>query len=294
MLLSILTATLLWADLVEPLRLGRARGDLRLRRDRLDRRLPQGGEEQPEGPLGEGEILLAVADRRSPPRSTSPSPCRRRRSGQILDLFSAWVASGFSMTLARQGRPDRAVLQERRYPLGVFGFILLSYFVIVGTSNAVNLTDGLDGLAIMPAVMVAGGLAVFAMVTGRVDYSRYLLFPYIPARRSSPFFAVRSSARASASSGSTPTRPTCSWATWARFALGAALGTVARDRPAGDRAFHHGRRVRRGNRLGDDPGPRISSGAAASAFSEWRRFTTTTSCRDGRSLRWSSASGSSP
>src|SRR5438132_1570944 len=50
----------------------------------------------------------------------------------------------------------------------------------VGASNAVNLTDGLDGLAIMPAVMVAGGLAVFAMVTGRVDYSRYLLFPYIP------------------------------------------------------------------------------------------------------------------
>ena len=66
------------------------------------------------------------------------------------------------------------------YPLGVFGFITLSYFVIVGTSNAVNLTDGLDGLAIMPAVMVAGGLGVFAMVTGRVDYSRYLLFPYIP------------------------------------------------------------------------------------------------------------------
>jgi len=62
----------------------------------------------------------------------------------------------------------------------VFGFILLSYFVIVGTSNAVNLTDGLDGLAIMPAVMVAGGLAVFAMVIGRVDYSRYLLYPYIP------------------------------------------------------------------------------------------------------------------
>ena len=66
------------------------------------------------------------------------------------------------------------------YPLGVFGFITLSFFVILGTGHAVNMTDGLDGLAIMPAVMVAGGLAVFAMVIGRVDYSKYLLFPYIP------------------------------------------------------------------------------------------------------------------
>src|SRR5258707_7331249 len=66
------------------------------------------------------------------------------------------------------------------YPLGVFGFITLSYFVIVGTSNAVNLTDGLDGLAIMPAVMVAGGLAGFAMVLGRGGYFRHPLLSFIP------------------------------------------------------------------------------------------------------------------
>jgi phospho-N-acetylmuramoyl-pentapeptide-transferase len=101
-------------------------------------------------------------------------------SGQILDLFSSWVASGFSMTLPAKADLIVPFFKNIAYPLGAFGFILLSYFVIVGTSNAVNLTDGLDGLAIMPAVMVAGGLAVFAMVTGRVDYSRYLLFPYIP------------------------------------------------------------------------------------------------------------------
>jgi phospho-N-acetylmuramoyl-pentapeptide-transferase len=101
-------------------------------------------------------------------------------SGQILDLFSSWVASGFSMTLPAKADLIVPFFKNIAYPLGVFGFILLSYFVIVGSSNAVNLTDGLDGLAIMPAVMVAGGLAVFAMVTGRVDYSRYLLFPYIP------------------------------------------------------------------------------------------------------------------
>jgi phospho-N-acetylmuramoyl-pentapeptide-transferase len=92
----------------------------------------------------------------------------------------AWVGSGFSMDLPPNADLIVPFAKNVAYPLGVFGFITLSYLVIVGTSNAVNLTDGLDGLAIMPAVMVAGGLAVFAMVLGRVDYSRYLLFPYIP------------------------------------------------------------------------------------------------------------------
>ena len=98
----------------------------------------------------------------------------------ILELVSSWVASGFSLTMPAKADLIVPFYKNIAFPLGVFGFIVLSYLVIVGTSNAVNLTDGLDGLAIMPAVMVAGGLAVFAMVTGRVDYSRYLLFPYIP------------------------------------------------------------------------------------------------------------------
>lgn len=63
--------------------------------------------------------------------------------------------------------------------LGPF-FILLTYFVIVGSSNAVNLTDGLDGLAIMPAVMISGALGVFAYVTGNVQYANYLGIPYVP------------------------------------------------------------------------------------------------------------------
>jgi len=58
-------------------------------------------------------------------------------------------------------------------------FILVAYLVIVGTSNAVNLTDGLDGLAIMPTVMVAGGLGIFAYVTGHFEFAEYLGFPYI-------------------------------------------------------------------------------------------------------------------
>jgi len=59
-------------------------------------------------------------------------------------------------------------------------YVLLTYFVIVGTSNAVNLTDGLDGLAIVPVVLVAGAFAVFAYVTGNVNFSQYLNIPYIP------------------------------------------------------------------------------------------------------------------
>ncbi|HVC01053.1 MAG TPA: phospho-N-acetylmuramoyl-pentapeptide-transferase [Steroidobacteraceae bacterium] len=65
-------------------------------------------------------------------------------------------------------------------PMGAVGFVALAYFVIVGTSNAVNLTDGLDGLAIMPAVMVAAALGVFAYATGNFKFASYLQIPYIP------------------------------------------------------------------------------------------------------------------
>lgn len=64
-------------------------------------------------------------------------------------------------------------------PLGPF-YIVLTWFVIVGTSNAVNLTDGLDGLAILPAVLVAGGLGAIAYATGNVNFSSYLQIPYVP------------------------------------------------------------------------------------------------------------------
>ena len=63
-------------------------------------------------------------------------------------------------------------------PMGIF-YVVLTYFVIVGTSNAVNLTDGLDGLAILPTVLVGGALGVFAYLTGNVRFAEYLLIPYI-------------------------------------------------------------------------------------------------------------------
>jgi len=64
-------------------------------------------------------------------------------------------------------------------PMTTFGFVVYAYFVIVGTSNAVNLTDGLDGLAIMPAVMVVTALGVFAYTTGNIKFATYLQIPYI-------------------------------------------------------------------------------------------------------------------
>jgi phospho-N-acetylmuramoyl-pentapeptide-transferase len=65
-------------------------------------------------------------------------------------------------------------------PLGAFGFIALGYFMIVGMSNAVNLTDGLDGLAIMPTAMVAGALGIFAYASGNAIFANYLSIPAIP------------------------------------------------------------------------------------------------------------------
>ncbi|MDP3777463.1 MAG: phospho-N-acetylmuramoyl-pentapeptide-transferase [Methylotenera sp.] len=65
-------------------------------------------------------------------------------------------------------------------PLSGLVFIVLTYLVVVGSSNAVNLTDGLDGLAIMPTVMVAGALAIFAYVTGHLYFSKYLSIAYVP------------------------------------------------------------------------------------------------------------------
>ena len=64
-------------------------------------------------------------------------------------------------------------------PLGA-GFVLFTYLVIVGTSNAVNLTDGLDGLAILPTVLVGGALGIFAYLSGHISFAQYLFIPYVP------------------------------------------------------------------------------------------------------------------
>ena len=99
---------------------------------------------------------------------------------RVLELFVRWVQSGFANDLPPKADLMLPFFKTVSYPLGVFGFIAMTYFVIVGASNAVNLTDGLDGLAIMPVVLVAGALGLFAYIVGNAVYSKYLLFPYIP------------------------------------------------------------------------------------------------------------------
>ena len=99
---------------------------------------------------------------------------------RVLELFFNWVRSGFDVNLPPKAGLMVPFFKEISYPLGVLGFVVLTYLVIVGSSNAVNLTDGLDGLAIMPVVMVGSALGVFAYVTGNVKLADYLQIPYVP------------------------------------------------------------------------------------------------------------------
>jgi len=99
---------------------------------------------------------------------------------RVFELFITWVQSGFDVSFPPKAGLLLPFFKEISYPLGVLGFVILTYLVIVGSSNAVNLTDGLDGLAIMTVVMVGSALGVFAYVTGSAVYSKYLLLPHIP------------------------------------------------------------------------------------------------------------------
>ena len=101
-------------------------------------------------------------------------------NARVWELFYTWVRSGFDVSLPPKAGLLLPFFKQVSYPLGVFGFVLLSFIVIVGASNAVNFTDGLDGLATMPVVMVGSALGVFAYVTGHAIYAPYLLIPHIP------------------------------------------------------------------------------------------------------------------
>ena len=146
---------------------------------------------------------------------------------RVLELFITWVQSGFDVNLPPKAGLLVPFVKEISYPLGVVGFVILTYLVIVGSSNAVNLTDGLDGLAIMPVVMVGSALGVFAYVTGSSVYSKYLLFPHIPGSGELLIFCA-----AMAGSGLAflwfNTHPAQVFmGDVGALALGAALGTVA-------------------------------------------------------------------
>ena len=100
-------------------------------------------------------------------------------NSQALILFQSWLMDPL-MNFPKEISLTVPFFKDFYLPIGLFGFVILSYFVIVGTSNAVNLTDGLDGLAILPSVLVASGLGIFAYVAGNILFSKYLFLPYIP------------------------------------------------------------------------------------------------------------------
>ncbi len=112
-------------------------------------------------------------------RNPAGLPARWKYLWQSVFGLLAAVFLYLSAEVPAETRLILPFVKSVNYELGL-AFILLVYFVIVGSSNAVNLTDGLDGLAILPAVMVAGGLTVFAYVAGHVKFAEYLNVPYIP------------------------------------------------------------------------------------------------------------------
>jgi len=106
-------------------------------------------------------------------------PAKSKYFWQSLCGLSAALMLYFSASLPQETNLIVPVFKDVVFELGPL-FIVLTYFVIVGTSNAVNLTDGLDGLAIMPTVLVAGALGIFAYVSGNVVFAQYLHIPYLP------------------------------------------------------------------------------------------------------------------
>lgn len=146
---------------------------------------------------------------------------------RVLELFSTWVRSGFDIDLPPKAGLMLPFFKEVSYPLGVFGFVSLTYLVIVGSSNAVNLTDGLDGLAIMPVVMVGSALGVFAYVTGNSVFSRYLLLPYIPGAGELLIFCAAMAGAGLAFLWFNTHPAQVFMGDVGALALGAALGTIA-------------------------------------------------------------------
>ena len=258
---------------VEPLRVGGAARHARLRHHRLDRRLPQGRAPQPEGLVAEGEVLLAVADR--PGRRAATSATSRRRMpalNQLIVPFFKHVAYPLGHDRLRRahllrhrrhlerGQPHRRPRRPRHHADGD------------GRQRARHLRLRRRPRRVLQvpraAVHPGRGRARGDLRRARRRGPRLPLVQRLPGRG---LHGRRRRARARRR---------------ARHHRG--------DRAPGDRAVHHGRRVRRRDAVGDDPGAVLQVRPAASASSAWRRCTTTTSSRAGRKARWWCASGSSP
>ena len=156
-----------------------------------------------------------MTTRRLSTRTRKACRARPRCSGNRSSP-SAPGCFGQHRDFAGQHRIHRAVFKHIIYPFGAIGFVVLTYLVIVGTSNAVNLTDGLDGLAIMPTAMVSAAMAIFAYVAGHAVFSKYLGLPYIPGAGELAVFCAAIGGGLGFS-GSTPIRLKCSWAMLAHW-----------------------------------------------------------------------------
>ena len=135
---------------------------------------------------------------------------------RVLELFYTWVKSGFDVNLPPKAGLLLPFIKEVSYPLGVFGFVIMTYLVIVGSSNAVNLT-----------VLVGSALGVFAYVTGSSVYSKYLLFPYIPGSGELMIFCAAMAGAGLAFLWFNTHPAQVFMGDVGALALGAALGTIA-------------------------------------------------------------------
>lgn len=113
-------------------------------------------------------------------RNPKGLPARWKYFWQSLFGAIAAVALYMTSTLPQETSLFVPLFKDVAINMGAIAFVVLTYFVVVGSSNAVNLTDGLDGLAIMPTVMVAGALAIFAYLSGNTNFASYLNIPYLP------------------------------------------------------------------------------------------------------------------
>ena len=129
--------------------------------------------------LGFGAVGWVDDWRKVVHRNPKGMSARSKIFWQSVIAVTAVAYLAYSAKLPQQTELIVPFFKAVAIPLGTIGFVILGYFVVVGTSNAVNLTDGLDGLAIMPTVMIASALAVFAYVSGNAVFAKYLGFPLI-------------------------------------------------------------------------------------------------------------------
>ncbi len=129
--------------------------------------------------MGFGAIGCIDDYRKITKKNTKGLSARKKIMYQSLITFIAISYLYFTASGSNETQLVIPFCKDVVINLGLFYF-LFSYFVIVGTSNAVNLTDGLDGLAIMPSILVILGLGVFAYVTGNIHFAKYLSLPYLP------------------------------------------------------------------------------------------------------------------